>query len=340
MIGTEGPGRVSIGLRQAPEREGAWRFFLREGCSGVKRDGVFQGLPVRLLLSLAAIGPGLLGATRPLAAPTAFSAGVRPPAGVETLNTRPDLRNDPRVMAFLQAYGPLIDEVTFQENDAVFTVGERSIHFQDGRMLEAGRLDQADQYDPFFFPYSLGPLTEPPHPEEGPAQSTDVLEVLFGRKESEIRRRCESITFLGRRLFVNTLAAGPLRTVEQEILASARRDPEVARWIEELEIAYSFMSKGIAGSSSRSYHSWGLAVDLVPESYGGKQVYWRWSRVFNWDGWHRIPLAERWSPPRAVVEAFERHGFLWGGKWAHFDTIHFEYRPEILHYNRMLEAAQ
>jgi len=31
-----------------------------------------------------------------------------------------------------------------------------------------------------------------------------------------------------------------------------------------------------------------------------------------------------------IVDIFERHGFIWGGKWYHFDTLHFEYRPEIL----------
>jgi hypothetical protein len=30
------------------------------------------------------------------------------------------------------------------------------------------------------------------------------------------------------------------------------------------------------------------------------------------------------------VDIFERHGFIWGGKWGHFDTMHFEYRPELL----------
>jgi hypothetical protein len=27
---------------------------------------------------------------------------------------------------------------------------------------------------------------------------------------------------------------------------------------------------------------------------------------------------------------FEKHGFVCGGKWYHFDTMHFEYRPEII----------
>ncbi|WP_265937085.1 M15 family metallopeptidase [Aliarcobacter butzleri] len=27
---------------------------------------------------------------------------------------------------------------------------------------------------------------------------------------------------------------------------------------------------------------------------------------------------------------FEKYGFIWGGRWYHFDTMHFEYRPELL----------
>ncbi len=34
--------------------------------------------------------------------------------------------------------------------------------------------------------------------------------------------------------------------------------------------------------------------------------------------------------PADIVAVFERHGFIWGGRWAHFDTMHFEYRPELL----------
>jgi len=304
----------------------------------VKIDLGSRGVPRRRWLFLAAAVLGLAGAVRPLA-PTAFSKRAGLSAGAEPLHTRPDLRDDPRVRAFLRAYGSLLDGVTFQGEDAVFSVGEHAIYFQDGRMLGEGHLGQADQYDPFFYAYSLEPLEEPPPLEDSPAQSVDVLEVFFGRSESEIRRHCESVTFLNRRLFVNTLAVEPLQAVQREILAAADRDKKVARWIEALEVAYSFMDKGIAGSTSRSYHTWGLAVDLIPESYDGKQVYWRWSRVYNRQGWHRIPLAERWSPPPAVVKAFERHGFVWGGKWAHFDTMHFEYRPEILYYNRMVASA-
>ena len=33
--------------------------------------------------------------------------------------------------------------------------------------------------------------------------------------------------------------------------------------------------------------------------------------------------------PWPIILAFEKYGFIWGGKWHHYDTEHFEYRPEL-----------
>ena len=34
--------------------------------------------------------------------------------------------------------------------------------------------------------------------------------------------------------------------------------------------------------------------------------------------------------PKELVRVMEDRGFIWGGKWAHFDYLHFEYRPELI----------
>ncbi|WP_240488652.1 M15 family metallopeptidase [Labilithrix luteola] len=51
--------------------------------------------------------------------------------------------------------------------------------------------------------------------------------------------------------------------------------------------------------------------------------YWEWEKKpdgsFTWKN----------SIPQAIVDAFESERFIWGGRWAHFDTMHFEYRPEL-----------
>jgi hypothetical protein len=289
-------------------------------------------LSLLLALLLGAGAPSL----RPRLAVPAGGAEERP-----TLRLRgTDPFSDLRVIAFQETYGALIDSLFLVEGDVVFMVRGEPIHFQDGRMLSPRRLRYAHRFDPIFYEYPLGPLEEPPPLLEDPVRSTDLLEQLFGRTEPYIREHGRSARFLDHRVFVNDFCREPLARVEEEIRTAARTDPAVAAWIAGLRVVYSFEDKEVAGSASRSYHAFGLALDLIPASYGRRQVYWKWSRVYDRQ-WYRIPVARRYSPPQPVIEAFEHHGFVWGGKWSHFDTIHFEYRPEILRYNELLtEAAQ
>jgi hypothetical protein len=66
-------------------------------------------------------------------------------------------------------------------------------------------------------------------------------------------------------------------------------------------------------------HAFGAAIDLNAR-FGD---YWQWRKGGGPIVWkNRIPLP--------IVEIFERHGFIWGGKWYHYDSLHFEYRPEII----------
>ncbi len=288
------------------------------------------------------LGISSLGAGSPAlpAAPAPTVEVASAEVAQSTLDPRESaLRADIRVRAFQRAYGTLIDSVTYRDDDLVFSMAGEEIHFQDGRLLAEERLERRERCDPIFYHYPLEMPQEPPPLPEGPTRlCTDVQDALWGRTESDLRARGRTIDFVERRVFVNDVVANALERVERELYAIAATDRAVAAWIEEVQVAYSFIDRGIAGTATRSQHAWGLAVDLVPHSYDGREAYWRWSRVWSRQ-WHEIPMDERWSPPSRVVETFERHGFLWGGKWAHFDNIHFEYRPEILEYNRLLEVA-
>lgn len=76
----------------------------------------------------------------------------------------------------------------------------------------------------------------------------------------------------------------------------------------------------IAGTGRLSLHSFGIAVDL-----GGPRADYRlWGARAN-DGRFAWRSRIHWE----IVEVFKRHGFIWGGKWHHYDTMHFEYRPEL-----------
>lgn len=83
-----------------------------------------------------------------------------------------------------------------------------------------------------------------------------------------------------------------------------------------LKLGGTFNWRPIAGTKRLSAHSYGIAIDINPDM----SSYWRWDKVYSYKN----------KIPREIVEVFEKHGYIWGGKWYHYDTMHFEYRPELL----------
>jgi hypothetical protein len=81
--------------------------------------------------------------------------------------------------------------------------------------------------------------------------------------------------------------------------------------------------RSVADTGQTSMHAWGAAIDINP-AYSD---YWLWHRTPG-----GMPAYVNRIPPE-LVAVFERYGFIWGGRWAHFDTMHFEYRPELLGYD-------
>jgi D-alanyl-D-alanine carboxypeptidase len=75
-------------------------------------------------------------------------------------------------------------------------------------------------------------------------------------------------------------------------------------------------------------HSFTIVIDLNVD----KAAYWRWQSPTQLETSSR----KNWS---SEIETFERHGFIWGEKWWHFDTMHFDHRPEIIAYTKSVMAS-
>ena len=84
-------------------------------------------------------------------------------------------------------------------------------------------------------------------------------------------------------------------------------------------ISGTFNNRYIAGTNRLSPHAYGIAIDLKSD----KNDYWKWATKENAN--ERIA-----NYPKHIVKTFENNNFIWGGKWEHFDILHFEYRPEII----------
>ena len=114
---------------------------------------------------------------------------------------------------------------------------------------------------------------------------------------------------------INGVAAR-LQAVSDEL---DRLPAEMTRYL--VPSAGTYNCRVVAGTDRQSAHGLGIAIDIAV----AHADYWRWTRP-GADGRY----AYRNRIPWEIVEVFERHGFIWGGKWHHFDTMHFEYRPEII----------
>jgi hypothetical protein len=92
--------------------------------------------------------------------------------------------------------------------------------------------------------------------------------------------------------------------------------------------AGAYNCRTVADTGEPSMHSWGAAID-INAVYAD---YWLWPRAAP------VYTGQSTRIPTEIVEIFERNGFIWGGKWLHYDTMHFEYRPELV--NGPREAAR
>jgi hypothetical protein len=154
-------------------------------------------------------------------------------------------------------------------------------------------------------------------------------EALWGiTSRDEAWEQMKEVDFLGHKVTVHNGIVKELYLVEQKILTASETNPEVVKWIDSLGIVDAWSWRNVASSGNRSFHSYGIAIDLLPKNLGGLETYWLWTRRYNPD-WSSVPHSQRYHPPDDVIIAFESVGFIWGGKWPYYDTMHFEYHPEV-----------
>ena len=250
------------------------------------------------------------------------------------------------VRSLARAYPDRTGNVEFIDGDwSLLVYGER-FFYADGRMLPASLKDRAGEYDPqpfYNYPEELPPWTAPDAEESArmrvqdanrrarpPKRSSHFFDAIWRtRNKDESWEHVKQIRLFGHNVLVHYSILEKLSLVEEQILRISRTNTAVRQWINSLNSIESWNWRDIASTQSRSYHSYGAAIDLLPKSLGGLETYWLWSSR-SVPEWWTIPYSRRFHPPAEVIKAFESFGFVWGGKWRYYDTMHFEYRPEIL----------
>ena len=248
-----------------------------------------------------------------------------------------------------EAYAEKIDSVEYRNGDWAVLMEGKWYYYADFHLLPEELLPLKENYAPQSFYEYFSHLPEwKAYEGETAERLRNVLKDRRDPKKNQPRRDSsffdtiwsarghkESyynivyISFLGKSVSVHKALAERLAKVEARINRAAKTDPVVRYWINNIGSVGGWSWRNVAGTGNRSFHAYGAALDILPKRYKNLHVYWLWSAEFN-DEWYNIPYSRRWHPPDSVVKAFEAHGFCWGGKWQLFDTMHFEYRPEIM----------
>jgi hypothetical protein len=248
--------------------------------------------------------------------------------------------------AFQKAHPGRFGEIEIRNGDVTVTLDNVRFFWADGRLLPESDLPRRDEYtaQPFYhYPRHLEPIPEytpemkaemderVKHLDEiPPARHSGIFVQLWRiHNAASADRMCRGMKFFRRGIRVHKDLVPVLRHIEAEINTRARTDRELARFVKSIRSVSGLYWRKIARTETLSHHAFGAAVDVVSANPRRKQTYWLWMKDRD-KAWYTRPLSVRHMPPESFVEVFEKHGFIWGGKWLFFDTLHFEYRPDLL----------
>ncbi|PVA12014.1 hypothetical protein DC366_03595 [Pelagivirga sediminicola] len=185
--------------------------------------------------------------------------------------------------------------------------------------------------DQFAIAYTLSrtlDLRATPYHDPGRARHDGFLKLLYGAEPGVVEQNLETVA-AGPALYRATRRHGVACQLAAALAEIDLNDDRIAPLFAEVGGSYNW--RRIAGTDRLSAHSYGIAID-VNASIGG---YWRWTGATE----GKVG-AYRNRVPWELVETMERRGFIWGGKWHHFDGMHFEYRPDLILYSRLTKGAE
>lgn len=212
------------------------------------------------------------------------------------------------------------------------TPGGAVVAFGPARQVsDAARLQSATIGDMFAQTYPLdfdlnGRLT--PWADPGRARNDALFRALYGDSAAEVRAALVTVRYASDRVraeFAVTTRHCVAAQLAAALAAAAALEPAPDAWFRD--IGGSFNWRVIAGTDRLSSHSFGAAIDLNADLGG----YWRWAGATE----GAVGAFATTIPPD-LVAVMERFGFVWGGKWHHYDGMHFEYRPELILYSRLV----
>lgn len=208
--------------------------------------------------------------------------------------------------------------ISYRENVIYFPDGTKIICDDGKEKSFIEKLDDCDIEDMFSMTYDTT-ATIPVYLNDcGRGRNEALFKKMYGISEAEVRRNLAQVSWFGQKIPFTKVngAAHQLEKVANELTGV----PGLRKYLTN---ASSFYWRKVRGANRQSAHSYGIAID-INTSFSN---YWLWS---NPKCTETDKLKYENHIPKEIVRIFEKYGFIWGGRWYHYDTMHFEYRPEFM----------
>ncbi|MFA9396980.1 MAG: M15 family metallopeptidase [Clostridiaceae bacterium] len=227
------------------------------------------------------------------------------------------------ILCLMMAYPDFIDDVVIEDNKIYLVMKSKERILYDDKINKnySDKIYNADLQDTLeqLYPMNISKKIMNENFDPGRFRNYSLLNCLYGKSENEIGKNLVNVNigYTNAYFNKNNEAANSLENAMKELVSLTKRDKNTYNFIFPCSGTYNY--RYISGTNLLSPHSYGIAIDLKYHD----NDYWKWNTKEA--GEKRLT-----SYPNEIVEIFENNNFVWGGKWNHFDILHFEYRPEII----------
>lgn len=243
---------------------------------------------------------------------------------IKASNNEYDTTMKQDLLCLMIAYPEFITNIERGDNGKVFIImksgkrilyDDKNIKSFDQKLSNPDLQDMMQQAYPLTSINSLMDINFDP----GRCRVYSLLNEVYGSSKHQVELNLKNVnTGSGRSQFNgNNNASTSLNNVMKELIPLSQNRKDIASCLYPCNGTFNY--RIIAGTGRLSPHGFGIAIDLARDN----RDFWKWAS--REQGEKRLI-----SYSKEMVEVFEKNNFVWGGKWGHFDILHFEYRPEII----------
>jgi hypothetical protein len=213
--------------------------------------------------------------------------------------------------------------IGYSQNYILLSDGTRLLYDDGKTKAQSELLENPDIEDMFAYRYKHWNDTPiPKFYDPGRIRVDSFFMKIYGQTKEDVQKNLVRVRWCPK-LVNQEIQVTRINNVHLKIDSISRELDELPQYKEYLQkIGGTFNWRKISGTTRMSMHSFGMTIDINAQF----SHYWQWDCQCKNEN---SDLTYRNKIPIEIVRIFEKYGFIWGGNWYHYDTMHFEYRPEL-----------